>query len=159
MAVKWKQVDIARSLIQVGASINVKIKQHNDSLEFYPIHDAVGNNDIETVRMLLDHEAFVDVVDSNGMTPLHYVAGVKPRDSDELLTKMQIADMLLNHGAYPDIQCHEMNTPMHMAAFNNQFQIMEILSKHNALCNLKNQWNETPLDLTKYPEIFNAVTN
>ncbi|NEV49241.1 ankyrin repeat domain-containing protein [Wolbachia pipientis] len=80
----------------------------------------------------------VNVIDQNGMTPLHYAA--KKHNED-------IANALIKAGA--DVNAKDQNgrTPLHWAAIERNKDVASALIKAGADVNVKNEYERTPLHL------------
>lgn len=66
-AIRKKNIDIIKLLIQRGADINYK-----DESGVYPIHLAILWQELEIVKLLINHGADINVQDDKGLTPLHF---------------------------------------------------------------------------------------
>ncbi|MFZ2956029.1 MAG: ankyrin repeat domain-containing protein [Candidatus Ozemobacteraceae bacterium] len=61
--------------------------------------------------------------------------------------QLETVKRALTNGATVNCQDEEGNTPLHQAARNDQKMVVELLLKSGADKQIKNKWNETPLDL------------
>ncbi len=78
-------------LVEHGADVNAVEKGDR----WTPLHFAARDQSLEIVKILLDHDAAVDPVDSSGNTPLRRcIASTYPLNS-------AVVDLLLAHGADP----------------------------------------------------------
>ena len=56
-----------------------------DTYKVYPIMEAIANNNIELVRLLLEYHADLNVKDSNGITPLALAKETGAKEIENLL--------------------------------------------------------------------------
>jgi len=80
--------DLVEYLLAAGADVNQTAK---NALKVAPIHAAVSNGDLDTVRMLVEHGADINASQQMGYTALHGAAGAGRIDLIEFLL-MQGAD-------------------------------------------------------------------
>jgi ankyrin repeat protein len=80
---------IVKFLLDEGADVN---QVAENPIRIAPIHAAVSNKDLETVRLLIENGADVNAPQQKGFTPLHGAAGNG---------SVEIMDLLLAHGADP----------------------------------------------------------
>jgi ankyrin repeat protein len=145
MAVSQGQYDIARALLQKGASASERSKAHQTALMLA--------KDLRTVQLLLEHgaAAVIAVTDSRGMTALHHQA--KAGVSAAVLC------VLLKAGADPTAVDSTGSTPAHLAGVAGHFTTETLLSraaedyrkKHPApllLCNGSNSSSASGTDTT-----------
>ena len=52
-----------------------------------PLHNAIYNGDLETIKFLVNNKVNLETKDSNGQTPLHYAAALKKWDALEFMLK------------------------------------------------------------------------
>ena len=90
--------EAAGSLLEQGADPDV----HDTDQQWTALHLAARDNDAELVKLLLDHGAEVDPVDTFGNTPLW--RAVFAAGEDTIRT-------LLEHGADPDRKNHSDVSP------------------------------------------------
>jgi ankyrin repeat protein len=103
-----------------------------------PIHHAVNQNGLTTVRnLLMSDKSMINVRNNHGLTPL-LVA----------ISKLNygISDLLLHYGADPNLErLDDGNTPLHIAAENGIVWLGEILIEYGAKLNTCNKEGATPL--------------
>ena len=138
-----------------------------------PIFTAVGLNDVDWVKSLLDAGVDVNVKTGTGDTPLSYAATDGYMSIAEMLiTKgadvnmknnagqsilhlackrgnKEIAWLLIDNKADIEAQNNNGMTPLHLAARNGQKEIVEFLIAKGADMNIKNKAGLTPLDLAQ----------
>jgi len=84
------QIDLAKVLIARGADVN-----HPG---WTPLHYAASRGHREMMRLLLDHEAYIDSEAANGTTPLMLAAYSAPPLAVKLLLEEGADPTLLNNG-------------------------------------------------------------
>jgi ankyrin repeat protein len=117
-AIEEGNLEIVKMLVNAGAKIDIPDNQRNT-----PLHISAFNNKIEIMEFLLAQQhlvnsEFLDAVESDGSTALHYATNEG---------YFEIVKMLVNAGANIDIPDNQKNTPLHISAFNNKIEIMEFL--------------------------------
>jgi ankyrin repeat protein len=116
LACYFGQSEIARYLVLKGADVNIA---SNNGFHVYPIHSAVASNQTEILRMLLDNNAKVNVLQKSGVTPLHSAAQNG---------NLEILITLLEHGADVNIRMEGGKLPADLANEKGHTEIAEILS-------------------------------
>ncbi|XP_016981985.2 ankyrin repeat and sterile alpha motif domain-containing protein 1B [Drosophila rhopaloa] len=105
------------------------------------LHHACLNGHGNIVRLLLSHNALLDVPDIRGSTPLFLAAWAGHQD---------IVKMLLMHtptGANPNAQTIENETPLHSGAQHGHNAVVAILLSYGADPAIRNNSFQTALDL------------
>nr|WP_253309384.1 ankyrin repeat domain-containing protein [Rickettsia endosymbiont of Ceutorhynchus assimilis] len=105
--------------------IGKELEKHNtqDENGLTLLHRAAGNNNKESVKLLLEYGAKVDVQSKDGHTPLHYAAA---------LGYVEIAEYLIDKGADVDAQDKAEYTPLYYALANDNKELAKLLIKHGA---------------------------
>jgi hypothetical protein len=105
LAAERGDVGQVRALLDEGTSPN------GGSVLFTPLHYAVQNGHIETVRLLISRGADVNARDQRGVTPLFtlgivrvYSKEYRKPEAPDLETQREIASLLVAHGA---VECTE----------------------------------------------------
>lgn len=132
-----------------------------------PIHTAIREGDIETVRTLIDIGVDInEKVDQNfrirgrrGFTPLHMATAYgeieiikllieKGADIDNNLLHFihtaEISQLFIKHGADLGAE-YKIGTPLHTAAFSGNAEITDLFVKNGADVNARNAQGNTPL--------------
>lgn len=130
-----------------------------------------GHNEI--LKILLAHNANVNVQNEVGYTPLHWAAldgyeaiarslldhgamldikendyyGMTPLHLASERGNEAIVKILLKNRAAIDVQDNSAKTPLHWAAYENNVEIVKILLAHNANVDAQDEKKETPLHL------------
>lgn len=102
-----------------------------------PLHQAVYNNQSETVRVLLQSDATnVNELNNDGVTAL--VLAVNN-------SNINLAEMLLKNGADVNLHLLNGNSALHYAAGIGNHHIGKLLIEAGADINSRNSYSETPL--------------
>ena len=116
--------------------------------------EAAENGNIDRIIYALDNGADVNTKDWEGLTPLHRAAFY---DHEEAVS------LLIKEGA--DLKARTMvfgYTPLHLAAIQGCRESVSLLVRNGADASLKNNCNQTPLDLAfqfNKQEIINLLNN
>lgn len=97
-----------------------------------PLHIACARENLDTVNVLLEYGADVNIQDVNKQTPLYFTR-------NKVMT-----DLLIKHGS--DIHTLDLNqnTPLHMAVYVDK---VKVLLDEGAAFDCVNLKNQTPLDV------------
>ena len=96
-----------------------------------------GNENL--CKLLLDHNADVNIQDKDGCTPLQRCA----REGNENLCRL-----LLDHNADVNIQDKDGCTPLHSCVREGNENLCRLLLEHNANVNIRYKDGSTPLHLS-----------
>ena len=83
-ACKLSNVKLARILLEHGIDVN-GYQSPYDTYKVYPIMEAIANNNIELVKLLLEYHANLNIKDSNGNTPLALAKEIGAKEVEDLL--------------------------------------------------------------------------
>lgn len=144
-AISQKDNDAVKHLINSGFDVNTK-----DSYNKTALHVAVEYDNLEIVRLLLDHNAKVNVKSKDKRTPLLMIDETV-RDEDDK-SVVEIARLLIAKGADINVQDDEGETALMMAGDGN-LEVVKILLEAGANPNLRDKDGDTVLSLTSYDEI------
>jgi ankyrin repeat protein len=138
--------EITGFLLSKGANVNpheIERKEGCPSTGFQtPLHCAIRSDSINTVKILVDNGAYVNVTDENGMTPLHMAVNN---------CNLKIADYLLAEGAYLNLKDGKYGrTELHTAVIRGQGEIVDRLIKDGAKTNIEDNDGNNPLDYARY---------
>ena len=166
------RADVVEFLIEKGADVNARARDrtalsmtagcHSDVVKVLlasgatfdsskssgsPLWDAVGGNQIKTVKRLLQAKADATMVDQHGWNLLH-VAALRSRIDAEMF------NVLI--GAKADVNglTVEKDSPLHVAARNGNLTAAKILVSNGADLQRPNTAGKTPLMLSKELEPF-----
>jgi serine/threonine-protein phosphatase 6 regulatory ankyrin repeat subunit B len=128
------KLEAIRVLLDHKADVNVREKYYGRT----PLHHAVAGEDPAVVRLLLDHGALVDTVDSWGLTPLHLAA---------CRGNVQAARLLLDYNANVRAALKDTGEePLHEAAAYSSAKMVALLLDRGADINARQKNNGwTPL--------------
>lgn len=122
-------------LLTYEDEIDVNIETND---ELTPLHYAVMSASCETVEVLLDKGADVDLGDKHNRTPLHFAVA---------RNNSVISRILLSSGAASSIPNARNETPLHIAAENGNIDITEMLLQHCSNPGIKDEKGNTPLNV------------
>lgn len=131
-----KKVNKLQLLTWAGINVNVVLEGNT------PLHDAITENDIRCVKVLLDAGADLNITDNDGYCALN--AAVYEADADNNLTSDIIA-MLLTYGASPNALLLDNSNSLHIAVSNNRPDIIRLLYENGSNLECKDNEGETPL--------------
>ena len=120
-------VGIARLLLERGADVNTRRKDHQT-----PLHIASCFGKFEIVHLLLDYGAKVDTIDKSGKTPLHEVSKGKYESQED---GVRVARLLLDHGADVNTKARSGDTPQALASGNQKPNLAKLFLEHAASVN------------------------
>lgn len=123
----------------------IKIDDH-DGCKLTALHHAIYyNRDIDAIKLLLELGANVNVIDEDGVTPLHIAASLEG-DNKELI------NLLIKYGASIKAKTVTLgHTPLHVAAKCNNIESLKAL--------LTNGANIESTDNHQFTPLLIAVTN
>ncbi|XP_043545142.1 transient receptor potential cation channel subfamily A member 1b isoform X3 [Chiloscyllium plagiosum] len=106
-----------------------------------PLHYAAGAGHLDILTLITDHANFevLNVIDSNGNTPLHWAA----EKNQALCTQA-----LLDKDANPNILNNALMSPLHLAVSISHNSVVKVLASHKTTeLNLEGDLQNTPLML------------
>jgi len=156
---KVGSLDFARTLLERGADVNLRLKRGKSGRAQFtttgatPFMLACWTSDLPLMQLLLDHQADPTLTNGDGSTPLIAATGIGDLGSGDELPgteeeALAATRLLLKLGA--DVNAVDKNdeTAMHGAAYQNRPQIVRLLAEHGAdpeAWNRKNAWGWSPL--------------
>ena len=117
-------------LLELGADVNAR-----NNHQWTPLHNATVNGHNKVAKFLLQNGSDVHAKNIQQDTSLHLAANA------------QIAELLIEHGADVDDKNRVGWTPLHSAAYKGHLKVVEVLLRLGARKDLKNDKDETPLQL------------
>jgi ankyrin repeat protein len=130
-AVKTRNADVVRALLDQGASVNAKDKNGTTALD-----SAAIKGKVDVVRLLLDRGADVSAKNNFGWTPL--ICAV-------MFGKVDIARLLLDKGAGVNAKDNNGFTALRWAAREGHADIARLLLNKGADVNAKDRYGNTAL--------------
>jgi ankyrin repeat protein len=140
--------EMVELLIQKGADVNLP---QTHSYKQTPLLLSIHYEVPKVMELLLDNGALCSGVDEEGKTPLILAAG---------MGRQQCFELLLNNGAGSTINVRNLDgdTALHISVWAHGFRdIIEPLLNYGADPLIKNNNNETALDLAKDPNRSDAL--
>jgi len=126
---------------------------------YTPLYLAAHFNRIQTARNLLYSGALIDKRIENNDTPL--IGAINSRCGDKNgRKKADIVLLLIEQGANVNAAGYRGNTPLHNAVRGGNAEIVKLLLSHRCDVSLKNDDNETALDISdnhRYRDIENML--
>jgi ankyrin repeat protein len=134
--------DIAQLLFSHGAILETR-GYHQRT----PLHQAAMRNRNDIVEWLCAKGVNVNMVDSDGETPLT-IAITQTGDNEKAKkTSLETISILLRYGADPNYRDKDGKTLLHTAVFRERGDLVDVLLRHAADINVKNKFGETALHL------------
>mmetsp|Transcript_4809 Transcript_4809/g.6165 ORF Transcript_4809/g.6165 Transcript_4809/m.6165 type:complete len:180 (-) Transcript_4809:557-1096(-) len=125
--------DLVHELDTEGADVNEKGYKNRTLL-----HEVVEHGHSDLICLLVGRNAEVNSTTTSGSTPLHFAARCGQVDA---------VQALIAAGASVNAQKEDGWTASHLAARNNHKEVLEILLQHDVSLSLKNNADQTPLDV------------
>ncbi|KAJ5051341.1 hypothetical protein NUH16_003480 [Penicillium rubens] len=126
------KLEIVRLLLDNGADISVA-----DNNGCTPLYSASSNGHLGVVRLLLDNGADIILADKRACTPLH---GASENGHVEVVKLL-----LQSLEASIDTRDDTGRTPLFLAAARGRSEVLRLLLSCNALANVNDRYNATPL--------------
>jgi ankyrin repeat protein len=134
-AVALDKVDVARSLLQNGAHLEVY-----NSLWMTPIHIAVKRGHFAMIELLMSHGGNINQLGFGGTTPLFFAIMAGHRELSTTLIQIYDADALIRVSASTNA------TLLHSAAHTCQPWAVRLLVEHGVDVNAVDLFGKTSLD-------------
>jgi len=137
-AVRLKKKDVAELLISKGADVNRFGKNASEfaPFEFTPLTEAIRNNNMEMIKMFIEHGADLQKTTSLGESYLHFAA---------FLNKTELAEYFIDSGLDVNIKKNGNLTPLHIAAVTGYRDVAELLIENGADIDAVSTDGGTPL--------------
>ncbi|GFV19457.1 tyrosine-protein kinase Shark [Trichonephila clavipes] len=134
-ATKEGELTVVTELLKSGYhNLDAKNQEGQTAVHLASI---AGFDDI--LDLLLKNAANPNIIDGNGLTPLHYAC---------LNNKPSTVVVLIHYRANPQLRATETGwVPLHYAAFHGYTDVVQMLLSLNCPCHPRSNYNETPSDL------------
>eukprot|EP00039_Didymoeca_costata_P007804 m.104119 g.104119 ORF g.104119 m.104119 type:complete len:230 (-) comp13834_c0_seq1:2229-2918(-) len=131
--------DGSEDVDDVQTKRKTKVMKPSEADELF---EAIEYDDIDSLELLIGMDADLNVVDVDGMKPLHRAAENN---------SVEIVDVLGVYGVELDAEAEDGtgNTALHLSASNGHVDVVRCLIELNADPNVKNAFGKTPLSLAK----------
>ncbi|XP_070568853.1 uncharacterized protein [Ptychodera flava] len=134
-----------KEFIEMGRMVGeLDIDEQDAGTSMTALHWAVAAGNLESVKILLECGAKVNITDRCGFTPLFYATGRAPN--------VEISKCLIEHKANVMHATKDGVTALHGAALQGNVDCMKLLMKHGANPRATNDEGTTPLDLCQDEE-------
>jgi L-ascorbate metabolism protein UlaG (beta-lactamase superfamily) len=139
--------EITEYLISRGAEVNPHEIEHTEELPCQiehqtPLHCAVRSDSLNTVQVLVENGALINVSDDDGMTPLH--ASVKNGNTE------MVSYFLKNKAVLNTKDENYDRTEIHTAAIRGYKDIVTTLIQNGATKDVRDNEGKTPWDHAQY---------
>ena len=138
-------------LLKVKANPNLRLRiinNQNNLINYnnnYAIFPIVEKNDIELVKVFLDNNVDINLLDSQGRNCLFYLM-INPNNSNNLIDKRPLCSLLCTKGIKINIFDNNGISPMMESINKGYIYIMNMLIKYGGDANLENTMDgNTPL--------------
>ncbi|XP_071346608.1 oxysterol-binding protein-related protein 1-like isoform X2 [Trachinotus anak] len=164
--------DVVEELLKAGADVNLQ-----NNMGDTPLHKAAFTGRNEIVLLLLRYDACANIINGTAQVPKDVT------EDDEIITMLEAAERretrrreeklleaaregdistlskLLSGKEAPNIHCRDAvgNTPLHCAAYRGQKQCIIKLLKSGASPSIRNNNDQTALDLVRSDELKHTV--
>lgn len=148
LASRKGHTDVIQFLLELGANVD---DPGTSSRYSPPLHAAVQYANVETVQLLLDRGATVNLDAGDKGTALQAAClrwgGGNP----------DIIKLLLNHGANPNTLAGHYGTALQAASFKGNVEVVRVLLEHGANVNLTGGKYKSALKAAKHRKHFDVV--
>lgn len=137
--------EILQLLLEYGLDANLQDTQGYNNGETL-LHFVIGLKNLDLVKLLINHDALINLQDNNKETPLFKAVYRRSIDIvNYLLEKGADVDALASSKIYIPPMAETYITALHIASMYNLVEITELLIQYNADDNIGYERNLTPL--------------
>ena len=150
LAVRYNQMELARTLVKMGADPNAQVRSAG-SQAYTPLIEAVQAGDREMVQFLARQPSIrLDQGDFRHLTPLAHAIQ---------RNRWDLAELLIDSGANVNVRVGDSdgNSPLHLAAAGGDVKKVEWLLSKGADPRFENFKQLTPLEFSRSPEIMETI--
>ncbi|XP_062609752.1 ankyrin repeat and SOCS box protein 8-like isoform X2 [Saccostrea cucullata] len=138
-----RQSDISANIVHRASQCSLKKSRVQKSVamqlnEYTPLHIACLHSNIEVIRLLLNHDADVNVKDSTNRTPLHYAT---------LANRSDVVNLCIENGADVNHQTSSGKTALMYAVQEKNLAIVQAIVDAGADVSLKDVKGGTALEI------------
>lgn len=108
-AIRLSNIEEVKSALASGADVNFKIQQSQDRWTT-PLYEAIKSGNTETVDILIEHDANLYKIDSQGNTALHIAT---------FYARIKLMELFLEKGISVHARDNRGNTPLHIVHLIN----------------------------------------
>jgi ankyrin repeat protein/L-ascorbate metabolism protein UlaG (beta-lactamase superfamily) len=149
----YSNFELTRFYLSCGADVNPDMPV--DTVDgrcrvsgITPLYGAVRSDSLNTVMLLVEHGADINIPDDNGVTPLHYAVG---HGNNE------IARYLLSQEAVLSSEDKYKRTELHTASVMGMHDVVNLLIDAGADVSAQDVFDRTPLDYALSREFAGAA--
>lgn len=131
--------EAVKLLLDNNANINAR-----DLFNGTPLHRTIQNGHVEVVKILIKRGADIEARSTTGNTPLNFAISAESN-------RIEVMSLLLSAGASVNVVVgFSGDTPLYSAIHAGHLDAVELLIKHGADINVRNQVVGTPLHYAAY---------
>jgi len=158
LASAWGDFEAAHAFVEHGARLEARDRSGRTPLFaavdetarrprgwLAPDYSPDREGQLRIIRLLVEHGADLEAVDSNGYTPLRWAAGCESYHKLDLLSEL---------GANLEAADRDGNTALHDLAREAAPDTVRLLVERGANVNARNAWGATPLHVAAQRSLF-----
>lgn len=150
MAVLKHKINSVKYLLSIGFNVNAPGFGTDGGTA---LHVTVRREDIEIAKILIEHNADLNIIDYKGYTPLTLAVEKNEENFIKLFIEKganvnECGSHLTESGNYLP-ENNPLNAPLHIAVKMGNLNYINLLLKAGANVNLKNRNGETPIDIAQ----------
>ncbi|NWX91343.1 INVS protein, partial [Nothoprocta pentlandii] len=137
--------DVIRTMLNLKLDIDINM---TDKYAGTALHAAALSGHVNTVKLLLEHNAQVDALDVMKHTPLFRACEMGHKD---------VIQTLIKGGARVDLVDQDGHSPLHWAALGGNADVCQILIENKINPNVQDYAGRTPLQCAAYGGYINCM--